>query len=277
MRNGKKICEHLKVVRKKIADANDIPYEMTECTHQGPCAGTCPKCESELRYIENQLTLRRAAGKAVSLVGLSLGISTAFAASGVNNDSLAVKSDSIEPNLEALTMGDIDEEPETVLFGCLVESNPEFPGGEKDFWKFLKNPWHFKPRTNNQGQETIFRFAGIEEEYPNAIFLLSPDDEKQDVLLPPLEMDDGINRVRVSLSIEIDGSVSNVKILQSTDQELSDEVERVIKLMPKWKPGRMGKLVKVKCIWTLDFTTQILPTFKLPEQPTPNMKKRIKK
>ena len=87
MNHGKKICEHLKVVRKQIADANDIPYEITECPHQGPCAGTCPKCESELRYIENQLSLRRTAGKAVSLVGLSLGISSAFTATGCTSQT----------------------------------------------------------------------------------------------------------------------------------------------------------------------------------------------
>ena len=81
MKYGKKVCTSLKQVRKQIADANGIPYEITPCPHDGSqCPGTCPKCESEVRYIERELSLRRAAGKAVSLVGLSLGISAAFAA-----------------------------------------------------------------------------------------------------------------------------------------------------------------------------------------------------
>ena len=136
MRNGKKICAHLKVVRKQIADANDIPYEITECPHQGPCAGTCPKCESELRYIENQLSLRRAAGKAVSLVGLSLGISSAFAAQGVNNDTIAIHTDTVYLNSipEDAIEGSIVADP------CytIVDQMPEFPGGETALMDYIK-------------------------------------------------------------------------------------------------------------------------------------------
>lgn len=80
MHRGKRICNTLKEVRKQIADANDIPYEITECTHQGNCLGTCPKCEQELRYIEDQLSLRRAAGIAVSVVGVSLSAMGVYAA-----------------------------------------------------------------------------------------------------------------------------------------------------------------------------------------------------
>lgn len=80
MYRGKRICNTLKEVRKQIADANDIPYEITECTHQGNCLGTCPKCEQELRYIEDQLSLRRAAGVAVSVVGVSLSAMGVYAA-----------------------------------------------------------------------------------------------------------------------------------------------------------------------------------------------------
>ena len=72
---GKKTCKTLKGIRRKIADANDIKYEPKECTHEGDCAGTCPACEAEVKYLERQLNLRRLAGKAVAIVGLSLGLS----------------------------------------------------------------------------------------------------------------------------------------------------------------------------------------------------------
>ena len=52
---GKKKCEILKQIRQKIADENEIPYKTRECSHKGPCSGTCPYCESEMRYLENQL------------------------------------------------------------------------------------------------------------------------------------------------------------------------------------------------------------------------------
>ena len=58
---GKQKCRILKEIRQRIADENDIPFVTQECRHQGNCSGTCPRCESELRYLEQQLA-QRAAG-----------------------------------------------------------------------------------------------------------------------------------------------------------------------------------------------------------------------
>ena len=55
MKRGKRICETLKGIRREIAEANEIDYQPAECTHEGDCAGTCPKCESETRWLERQL------------------------------------------------------------------------------------------------------------------------------------------------------------------------------------------------------------------------------
>ena len=52
--NGKEKCRALKEIRRQIAEKNDIPYAVSQCTHQGNCKGTCPKCEAELRYLENR-------------------------------------------------------------------------------------------------------------------------------------------------------------------------------------------------------------------------------
>ena len=70
MEKGKRICQALKELRKRIADANNIPFEMEECTHQGDCPGTCPKCESELRYLMDSIDKREQAGKPVVLDGI---------------------------------------------------------------------------------------------------------------------------------------------------------------------------------------------------------------
>ena len=75
MRRGKKICETLKAIRHDIAVANEIDYTPTECKHEGDCAGTCPKCESETRWLEKQLRTRQALGKAVTIAGLSVALS----------------------------------------------------------------------------------------------------------------------------------------------------------------------------------------------------------
>ena len=68
------ICNTLKEVRMQVEKANEIRYAPTECQHEGDCAGTCPKCESEVRWLEQQLQLRRQLGKAVAVVGVSMGL-----------------------------------------------------------------------------------------------------------------------------------------------------------------------------------------------------------
>ncbi|MCM1216895.1 MAG: hypothetical protein NC548_20545 [Lachnospiraceae bacterium] len=77
---GKEKCRALKEIRRQIAEKNDIPYAVSQCTHQGDCKGTCPKCESELRYLERELAIRQGLGKAVTIAGISIGACTTFAA-----------------------------------------------------------------------------------------------------------------------------------------------------------------------------------------------------
>ena len=67
---GKEKCRILKEIRQKIADENDIPFVTAECKHQGDCRGTCPRCEAELQYLENELARRRAIGKRIVVAGL---------------------------------------------------------------------------------------------------------------------------------------------------------------------------------------------------------------
>lgn len=70
METGKRICQALKELRKRIADANDIQFEIEECTHKGDCPGTCPKCEGELQYLMDSLRKREEDGKPIAIDGL---------------------------------------------------------------------------------------------------------------------------------------------------------------------------------------------------------------
>lgn len=71
---GKNKCKILKQIRQKIADENDIPLVTQECGYQGECSGTCPKCEQELRYLEQQLARRQTLGKRVTVTALAAGL-----------------------------------------------------------------------------------------------------------------------------------------------------------------------------------------------------------
>ena len=47
-------------------------------------------------------------------------------------------------------------------------------------------------------------------------------------------------RVVVQFYVETDGSIDDIKIVNSVSWELNDEAKRVIKKMPKFKPGTIG-------------------------------------
>ena len=81
MKHGKYICNTLKQVRLDIARANGIEYAPRECHHEGDCAGTCPACESEMRFLERKIARRRSYGKAAIVAGVSIGLMSLYATS----------------------------------------------------------------------------------------------------------------------------------------------------------------------------------------------------
>ena len=90
----------------------------------------------------------------------------------------------------------------------VVEAMPEYPGGMGEFMKFIAQ--HIQ--------------------YP------------ADALQAKLQ-----GRVIARFVVREDGSVSDIEILRSISPSLDAEAIRVLKLMPKWKPGtQRGKAVAVK-------------------------------
>ncbi len=90
----------------------------------------------------------------------------------------------------------------------VVEQNAQFPGGEEACYKWLSE--HIK-------YPSICQEQGIQ------------------------------GRVFLSFVVNKDGSIEQVKVLRSPDDNLSNEAIRVVKLMPKWKPARQGnKTVRSK-------------------------------
>ena len=102
----------------------------------------------------------------------------------------------------------------------IVEEIPQFPGGEKALMEYMA----------------------------------------KNLTYPQEARDKGIDgRVFVGMVIEKDGSVSNVKVLRGIGSGCDEEAVRVIKSMPKWKPGMQdGKPVRV--------SYQIPINFKLSEK-----------
>lgn len=97
-----------------------------------------------------------------------------------------------------------------------VETDPEFPGGVEAMMKFLAD---------------------------NIVYPQEAKDNKIE------------GRVIVTFVVEKDGSISSIRVLRDIGGGCGAEVVRVVKLMPKWKPGMQnGKPVRVQYNLPVQFT-----------------------
>lgn len=92
--NGKSKCRLLKQIRQQIARNNGIDYVTSECKYQGDCTGTCPKCEAEVRYLEQELSKRKQLGRTVAVAGVAAALVV-----GMSGCGLGEREDSHRPTL----------------------------------------------------------------------------------------------------------------------------------------------------------------------------------
>ena len=112
-------------------------------------------------------------------------------------------------------MIEIEEEDDDEFF-MVVENMPEFPGGDLGLMKYIQN----------------------------------------NVKYPPIAKEYNITgKVYVSFIVDKTGSVTNVKIVRGVDKNLDAEALRVVKSLPKYKPGKQrGKAVRVMFTIPINFT-----------------------
>lgn len=74
MNKHRKKCEHLKQIRKNMADSLGVDLKQTVCTYEGECSGTCPKCQQEEKVLSKALLAGSAVvGAAIMLTGCTVG------------------------------------------------------------------------------------------------------------------------------------------------------------------------------------------------------------
>lgn len=119
MNKGKSTCKVLKDIRQKIANENGISYVPKECHYKGECKGTCPACEAEVRYLEEELKRKRRNGFAIKLGGIAAGlcamvIPAQVGAQNINKDS--VKNPIPQVNaLDSIAVKDLSEGAEDAI------------------------------------------------------------------------------------------------------------------------------------------------------------------
>jgi protein TonB len=112
-------------------------------------------------------------------------------------------------------MIEIEEESDDEFF-MVVENMPEFPGGDLGLMKYIQ----------------------------------------KNVKYPPIAKEYNITgKVYISFIVDKSGSVTNVKIARGVDKNLDAEAMRVVKSLPKYKPGKQrGKAVRVMFTIPINFT-----------------------
>jgi len=111
---------------------------------------------------------------------------------------------------------DSTNKTEEVIFDGIAETMPEYPGGQAEMIKFI--------------------IKNIE--------------------YPTIAQENNISgKVYVRFVVEKDGNISDIKVVRGVSPELDQEAIRVIKMMPKWKPGtQRGEPVRVTFTLPINFT-----------------------
>ena len=279
MYKGKKTCKILKDIRKQIAEKNDIAFVTSECRHQGDCAGTCPACEAEVRYLEQELHRRQQLGKVAVVAGLSVGLLAGLP--GCNTPA----SPDAAPANTAQSQG--NERPDTSASLRIVpeadSAIPSSPQDEKTPWldDFIAGDIDFivgeidapevldsvnaPTETSGNNTEDELMICGGIEATPEAAFPVFPGGKEalQDFLSKELIYPEGARvkgisgMVLVGFFVDDDGQISNIETIFSPDPELSRAAVEAVKKMPRWEPAQSedGKPISSFC--------QIPITFKL--------------
>ena len=119
MNKGKSTCKVLKEIRQKIANENGISYAPKECHYKGECKGTCPACEAEVRYLEEELKRKRRNGFAIKLGGIAAGlcamvIPAQVGAQNINKDSVKKPIPQVNA-LDSIAVKDLSEGAEDAI------------------------------------------------------------------------------------------------------------------------------------------------------------------
>ena len=110
---------------------------------------------------------------------------------------------------------DIDTTVDVDEVYIVPEKTPEFPGGEEALYEFLAKNIHY------------------------------PQGAKENNIQ---------GKVYIQFVVERDGSITNHKVLRDIGGGCGEEAMRVVKMMPKWKPGEIrGREVRVQYVLSVRF------------------------
>lgn len=245
MNHGKETCRILKELRHKIAEANDIALEISECRFKGDCTGTCPRCEAEVRYLERQIANRRRAGNAVRLAGLTAG---AIIMSGCGNvsdskptetllgevvytiiaeemcDTVVQTKENNVSNIENVSQRNASKDSVKTDTSLADNNDPDFSLiNSIDFGEIEDG--HdpiYSPPTFPGGEIALERFIN------------------RHIIYPDILKDEAISgSVIVEVTIDVDGKVTEPVVISGLDPVLDRQALKIASLLPDFSPATL--------------------------------------
>ncbi len=108
-----------------------------------------------------------------------------------------------------------NDNSEGMIFTVVEEEPASFPGGEDEMYKFIAKNLQYPEEAKKKGIE---------------------------------------GKVHVSFVVEVDGSITDVKVLRDIGDGCGEAAVRVVKSMPKWNPAKQnGEYVRILMILPFSF------------------------
>lgn len=273
MARGKQTCKILKEIRRQIAEANDIEFVTSDCRYKGDCLGTCPKCEAEVRYLEQQLRKRQLMGKAVAIAGISAGL-IAFSGCGSSDKPqsgfedgtlLGEPTEVLEDDFEWFDEGELptEEVVDSIRAAAMKVINADkapisYTNQEQESTgiKTVKCPSTFNQTeesasTKKDKEQKIYAVVGevaeTQPEFPGgseAMYQFIVENLKY-----PSTCENIQGRAIVQFLVDDTGHVHSPEIAKSDFSEsFNQEIIRIVNLFPQFKPGEKDGLPAT--MWT---------------------------
>jgi len=277
MKRGKQTCKILKEIRKQIAEENDIELVVSECTYQGDCLGTCPKCEAEVRYLERELEKRQRMGKAAVFAGMSIGTLLSVAAcdttSKVTEKPLAGDVVAVAPEPDTII-----EEP---LMGIVAMFRNNYEFGIEEYQSLMKGKFVFPEMKNlsvvggnieyekiasGEVCDTFEKLVEAADKFEAPYF---PEGEESLLTWLFFQSKNDLSKYKgdmeVAFMVDRGGNVLDVEVQKGIAKALDEEVASFLK-GTKWHPAyyqlkdeSMRMAFDCRCVLKIHFPIDIEP------------------
>ena len=246
---GKSICKYLKSVRRAVAEANGIDLEIPECTFDGECSGTCPRCEAEVRMLEQALSARQRMAQKVAVLGVAAGLSfMGMPTASAQNITPTPPSTSELYEMDSV----MNSTPAFIPSGTITRLPGDIQISKPSYDITLLGTSKAQLLKSTCDVEDIIKEAS----FPEGKGALDEYIERN-LHYTEAAAKKGISgKVVVEFLVKADGQIAKVKTVKSVHPLLDAEAERLVASMPPWNPTIVNGR---KVAYYYEITIQFLP------------------